>query len=49
MTEMLAELLQTDPLLAAGLLTINILGSTAFIRLLIGSVLDSGRSCSDRS
>jgi hypothetical protein len=44
----IAELMQTEPLLAAGLLTLNILSSTALIRFLFGNVLDFGRFRQDR-
>jgi hypothetical protein len=43
-----AELMQNDPLLAAGLLTINIFGSTGLIRFLFGNVLDFGRVRAER-
>jgi hypothetical protein len=47
--EKVAELMQTEPLLAAGLLTLNVIGSTALIRFLFGNVLDFGRFNSDRT
>ena len=38
-----AELMKTEPLLAAVVLAVNIFGSTALIRFLFGNVLDFGR------
>ena len=47
--EKIAELLQTEPLLAILILTVNVIGSTALIRFLFGNVLDFGRFGSDRN
>ena len=37
-----------NPLLAAGLVSANVLGSTALIRFLFGNVLDFGRFRSNK-
>lgn len=47
--EKMAELLQTEPLVAAFLIAGNVIGSTALIRFLFGNVLDFGRFTSDRN
>jgi len=47
--EKIAELMQTEPALAALILTVNVIGSTALIRFLFGNVLDFGRFGADRN
>jgi len=41
--ETIGDLMQTNGLAAAGLLSLNIVGSTAIVRFLLGNVLDFGR------